>query len=241
MIGRLAFLAFALASPAAAQLVPQPEADNPRVQRVVWQAGETIMLTALPQSGLTVMLEPGEQIARVTVGAARVFDVRVSSERDSFLVVPLVEGAESVLTVNTDRRNYTFDLRTGTGLMAALLVRLDYAGSVATLGQAFSGTSSTIAVEPTPTETWSYRLRGDRQVQPQRIEDDGQRTRIVFAPEQDLPAIFAIGPTGEEQVVDGYMRDGIFVIDRVWDELVFRIDKEKATAQRNARPEAGDG
>lgn len=240
MIRWLALLALAAAGPAAAQLVPQPEADNPRVQRVVWQAGETIMLTALPQSGLTVMLEPGEQIALVTVGAARVFDIRVSSERDSFLVVPLVEGAESVLTVNTDRRNYTFDLRTGTGLMAALLVRLDYAGSVAGLETPFADATA-VAVEQIPAETWSYRLRGDRQVQPQRIEDDGLRTRIVFAPEQDLPAIFAIGPTGEEQVVDGYMRDGIFVIDRVWNELVFRIDKEKATAQRNARPEASDG
>ncbi|MCR2834756.1 TrbG/VirB9 family P-type conjugative transfer protein [Parerythrobacter lacustris] len=241
MIRLPALLAFAFASPVAAQLVPQPEADNPRVQRVAWQAGETVMLTALPQSGLTVMLEPGEQIARVTVGAARVFDIRVSSERDSFLVVPLVEGAESVLSVNTDRRNYTFDLRTGTGLMAALLVRLDYAAPDPTGGQRESVTSPGFAVETAPAQTWTYRLRGDRTVQPQALSDDGLRTRIVFAPEQDLPAIFAIGPTGEEQVVDGYMRDGIFVIDRVWEELVFRIDKEKATARRNAQPEAGDG
>ena len=90
-------------------------------------------------------------------------------------------------------------------------------------------------------ETWGYRLRGDREVQPQDITDDGIRTRIIFAPEQSLPAIFAIGPTGDEQVVDGYMRDGIFVIDRVWEELVFRIDKEKATARRNREPESSDG
>jgi type IV secretion system protein VirB9 len=240
MIRWLAWLALAAAGPAAAQLVPQPEADNPRVQRVAWQPGETIMLTALPQSGLTVMLEPGEQIARITAAAPRVFDIRVSSERDSFLVVPLVEGAESVLAVNTDRRTYAFDLRTGTGLMAALLVRLDYAGAGAAMSEQ-PREALTISLEQVPAETWSYRLRGDRQVLPQRIEDDGLRTRILFAPEQDLPAIFAIGPTGEEQVVDGYMRDGIFVIDRVWDELVFRIDKEKATARRNAAPEAGDG
>ena len=31
------------------------------------------------------------------------------------------------------------------------------------------------------------------------------------------------------------MRDGLFIIDRVHQELVFRIDKAKATAIRSAR------
>ena len=64
---------------------------------------------------------------------------------------------------------------------------------------------------------------------------------IEYAPGQSLPAVFAIGPTGDEEVVDGYMRDGLFVIDRVHEELVFRIDKAKATARRHARTAPQDG
>ena len=70
------------------------------------------------------------------------------------------------------------------------------------------------------------------------MTDDGLKTRITYAPGQALPAVFAIGPSGEEEVVNGYMRDDIFVIDRVYGELVFRIDREKATARRNDTPEA---
>nr|WP_137676514.1 TrbG/VirB9 family P-type conjugative transfer protein [Parerythrobacter lutipelagi] len=233
MIRLIALLLLLSASPAAGQLVPLPQSDSPRLQEVTWQAGETILLTTLPETGLTVMLEPGEQVQRIVVGTDRVFDVRVSADLDSFQVFPLVTGAESTMSVSSDRRDYSFELRTGEGLMAALLVRLRF------------GTGSPIEAEALQAErptgrTWRYRLRGDTEVRPAAISDDGIRTRIEFAPDQALPAVFAIGPTGDEQVVDGYMRGGIFVIDRVWEELVFRIDKEKATARRSADPEPDD-
>ena len=234
MIRSLALAATLMASPVAAQLVPQPQADSPRLQRVTWQQGETIHLTALPETGLAVMLEPGERIERIVVGTDRVFDVKVSPDLDSFQVLPLVDGAISSMRVTSDKRDYAFDLRTGEGLLAALLVKVEYGAPVAY-------DPGPIRLTESSDETWGYRLRGDREVQPQDITDDGIRTRIIFAPEQSLPAIFAIGPTGDEQVVDGYMRDGIFVIDRVWEELVFRIDKEKATARRNREPESSDG
>ena len=80
-------------------------------------------------------------------------------------------------------------------------------------------------------------MRGDRAVRPADLSDDGYKTRITYAPGQVLPAVFAIGPTGEEEVVNGYMRGDVFVIDRVYGELVFRIDKEAATARRNEAPE----
>lgn len=83
-----------------------------------------------------------------------------------------------------------------------------------------------------PPQTYAYRLGGDRAVRPLRVSDDGARTTVAFAPEQALPAVFAIGPTGEEIVVNGHMRAGGYVIDRVHERLVFRIDGARATARR---------
>lgn len=84
---------------------------------------------------------------------------------------------------------------------------------------------------------WNYRVSGDKAVRPAAITDDGVRTTIAFAEGVSLPAVFVIGPGGGEQLVNGYMRDGRFVIDEVWRELVFRIDGKKARAKRNPRPE----
>ena len=92
-----------------------------------------------------------------------------------------------------------------------------------------------------PRQSWSYRLRGDDTVRPLRISDDGERTYITYHPEQALPAVFAIGQTGDEELVNGHMRGEQFVIDRVYAELVFRLDNERLRAQRNDSPDREQG
>ncbi len=189
----LILLVLLLPSIAIAQKLPDTDLSNPRIQSVEWTEGQEVLLTALPSSGMTVMLEPGEQIQRVTTGGAAGFDIRVSSERD-YLVRFLYEGA--------------------------------------TEGQAGDTQS-----EPAGGPTWSYRLRGDDPVRPQIIRDDAAKTYITYGDGQPLPAVFALGATGEEEVVNGYMRGGNYVIDRVYSELVFRIDGDRATARRNVTPD----
>ena len=93
------------------------------------------------------------------------------------------------------------------------------------------------AQEPLPAaatlaEGAAYRQAGDRSVRPASIGDDGAKTYIVWDEDQAMPAVFAIGPSGKEEMVEGYMRGGIFTIDRVYRELVFRIDGDVAKAKR---------
>lgn len=95
-----------------------------------------------------------------------------------------------------------------------------------------------LAAEPEPraaaqvSAIGSYRLTGERNLRPARISDDGYRTFIEWAEEQPLPAVFAISAMGREEIVNGFMRDGVFTIDRVDAVLVFRIDQKWARATR---------
>lgn len=217
--------ALVLAQPAAAQVLPALELDNPRLQTVPYTEGQEVLLTVMPSSGLTVMLERGEQIERIIASDDDNFDVRVSPEGNTFLILPQSQNALGRMLVESDRRSYTFALRVDRGLTAAYLVQFTY-----------DGPPSTVPDYPTG-EHWSYRVRGDDIVRPQAIRDDARRTYITYGQTQPLPAVFAIGPTGEEEVVNGYMREGTYVIDRVYAELIFRIDDERATARRNSEPD----
>lgn len=208
-----------------AQIFPTPSPESPRVQTVDWRSEQPIILTALPETAMTVMLEPGERIIRATLVGSRSWDVSVSAEADTFQVTPQAGAAPAGLTIETDFRRYEFTLETGDGLQAAYLVRLQFEDAQE---RSPAATFSEIA-----NLNWSYRVRGDRSVRPAAIRDNGEKTVIEYAPGQALPAVFAIGPSGDEEVVDGYMRGGKFVIDRVHGRLVFRIDKKKATARRN--------
>lgn len=227
-----ALLLLAIASPARADVMPELGADNPRLQSVAYASGERVLLTAMPQSALTVMLEPGEKVERAVLDGGQQFDVTVSAEGDSFTLVPHGPASSGTLEVQTDRRSYDFALQTGTGLTAAYLVRFRYGGPRPTSYRP----PATPAPAP-PAQIWSYRLKGDREVEPASIGDDGSKTFITFGPDQPLPAVFAIGATGDEEVVNGYMRGDRYVIDRVIRQLVFRIDKKKAVATRNDKPE----
>lgn len=237
-----------IGAPLAAEIIPEPSAASPRLQTVRWQEGQTILLTALPATGLTLLFEPGEAIINVAADASAIA-TRVSSERDALLITPLRDGALGSLQVITARRNYAFTVRTASDLMAAYLVRFDNspalpanAPAMAQMPAAFAPVMQPGLLQPQPAgRSWSYRLRGDRAVRPATISDDGNRTYISFAEGSALPAIFVVGPTGEEQVVNGYMRGGRFVIDEVWPEVVFRIDDKRATARRSATPDDARG
>jgi len=228
----LVLIGLASAMPAIAQVYPTPGEQTPRIQTVAWAPGQSVVLTALPQTALTVMLEPGERIERVTLSGSRSWEVDVSAETDSFQIVPQLNAAPASLRVETDLRRYDFALEVGESLLSAYLVRFEFEPPAHMM---LSEGEPEAAATPIDNLTWSYRLRGDRSVRPASIRDNGSKTVIEYAPGQALPAVFAIGPSGDEEVVDGHMRDGKYVIDRVHQELVFRIDKEKARAKRNKR------
>lgn len=227
------FAFFFLNAPLAAQTLPTPGFENPRLQTVRYEEGQQVELTALPQTALTVVLEPSEEITRIIAGDRQSYDVRVSSERNSFQLTSRRNARDMELQVETNLRRYDFTVTVGEDLMAAYIVRFEY------------GPISPPPIEEEvadieelgPQEIWRYRLRGSKLVRPLDVSDDGDKTRIRYSEGQALPAVFAIGPTGKEELVNGYMRDGIYVIDRVYQELVFRIDKKKARAQRHKEPE----
>ena len=227
-------LALPFAANANAQTMPQPS-DDPRIQSVVRSAGEPIVLPVEAGAPLTLLFAPGEQVVRLEVADQSQIDARVSTGGDGVVLYPLRTGLDTVLVVDTDRDAYRFFVQSGTGSLAPSVVRLSEAAEP-------SEADATVHDAPPLGATlWSYRVRGDREVRPATLTDNGDRTWIGFAEGQALPAVFAIGPTGKEEVVNGHMRGRFYVIDRVYERLVFRIDREKASARRLRDPERADG
>lgn len=219
----------ALPGGAVAQQAPTPGFDDPRLQTVAYDPARPVRLVTYANSTLTVMLLPGDRVAQFVLSDPTAFDVKVAGPGDGLNIAPLRADSAATLLVDTSLRRYEFDLATGDGLAAAYLVRF-----VDPRGPARPAAT---AVQRQITGT--YRLSGEEALLPSRIGDDGERTYLEWTEHQSLPAVFGIGTNGEEEVVDGYMREGVFTIDRVYGELVFRIDKKRAKARRTR--EVGTG
>jgi type IV secretion system protein VirB9 len=78
-------------------------------------------------------------------------------------------------------------------------------------------------------------MSGSRALWPARISDDGKRTLIDWPRDTPIPAVYTLDAQGRESLVNGAMRDGVYVIDSVLPRLVFRIDRQVATASRKKR------
>lgn len=217
-------LVLCLGQPALArQPLPMGLVD-PRVQIVAYQRDQVVSISASPGYLVTIELAPDEAIQTVAVGDSAAWQVSASRGGHLLFVKALQAGADTNMTVVTSARFYTFDLTTSTTGLAAYQIRFRYPSV-----DAFTMPSP----DARPTETVGlYHVRGSRALRPDRISDDGRKTYIEWSPDVPLPAIFFLDERGRETLANGHMRDGLFILDSVFQRLLFRIDEHTARAVR---------
>ncbi|GLK45529.1 MULTISPECIES: TrbG/VirB9 family P-type conjugative transfer protein [Novosphingobium] len=173
----------------------------------------------------SLLFRQGERITSVILSDPTAFFVTVAGTGDSLALRAASPSAFGVLNVRTSLRSYEFELVTGSASAAPAVVRL------IEQDQTYRPMPLPLA-SVDPGDRFTYRISGSKALRPAAISDDGAKTYIEWPGDQAMPATFALGPTGDEQMVDGYMRGGIYTIDRVYETLIFRIDKQSATATR---------
>lgn len=201
----------------------QPAAGQSRVETVEWHPDQVVPLQVAAGYQLMVEFAADEHIQSVAVGDSGAWQVTPNREGDRVFVKPLQGGLSTNLTVVTSARTYTFELSPLSGPSADMpyVVRFSYPAA-----------DATAEAEPAGTVAGRYRLSGAHALRPSRISDDGVHTYIEWPRDRALPAVYSIDERGQESLVNGMMRDDLFVIDAVVRRLVFRIDRDVARAER---------
>jgi type IV secretion system protein VirB9 len=221
--GLLALLLLAGAQAASAQVRPTPGPGDPRLQTIEYRDGEVVLLELAPGYQMTLELAQDEQIENVAVGNSAAFQITPNRRGDRLFIKALQAGAATNLTVITSSRLYAIELSAIGGSSSAYVVRYLYA----------EDEKKDEGAATPPTEVAGrYRLRGDKQLRPSAIADDGIRTYIEWPKEAPIPAVFSVDEKGRESLVNGAMRGDLFVIDSIATKLVFRIDDGRAEAVR---------
>ena len=230
--GLAAALALALlAAPAAAQVRPQPGPGDRRLQMVDYAPDQVVVLEVAPGYQLTVELAPDEQIENIAVGDSGAWQVTANRRGDRLFIKPLQSGVTTNMTVITTARLYAMDLVPlfGPSPEMAYTVRFRFPEAAE---QAEEETTA-------GTVQGRYRLSGERRLRPSRIGDDGRQTFIEWPADRSLPAVYGLDQDGRETLVNGMMRDDVYVIDSVLPRLVFRVDGETAQAVRVRERQGG--
>lgn len=207
-----------MSSPLPAQA--QIQAD-PRIRTITYDAGQVVRLQVPANFHVAVIFD--EQVQNVALGDSDAWQVTLNGSGDALFIKPTNPGGMTNMTVITDAKVYSFEL-------------------VAAYGPTPETAFTVRFRDPQPSEVQQppdgaprlgrYRLGGSRTVRPVAVVDDGVRTLIEWQASQPIPAVFALDEQGVETLVQGHMRDGVYVIDAVYRGFVFRLDRSSARATR---------
>jgi type IV secretion system protein VirB9 len=217
------------ASKAVAQAQPHPAGGDPRLQVVDYSEGQVVQLMGAPGFQLMVELSPDEQIRNVAIGDSASWQVSANKDGDRLFLKPTEADHSTNMTVVTSVRTYTFDLSASAGAAEApYVVQFRYPAAAPNQQQA-----GYVDVAAASRRLSHYRISGDRLLRPVSVSDDGQHTYISWPRNAPIPAVYAPDRTGNEMLLNGMMgTDDVYVIDGAPQQLILRIDKKVARADR---------
>lgn len=211
-------------SPALAQSPVDNVGGDARFLTLTYSADRIVQLPTAADTVQTVLFGQGETVRSVILSDPGAYIVGVSGKGDSLSLRPNGRSAPAIMSIRTDTRAYEIELVAADQQSVPAVVRFTYGP---TLGAVPRSLDSILQAEG-----FAYRMGGSAALRPASIRDDGAKTYIAWARDQAMPAAFSVGASGREEMVDGYMRDGLFTIDRVYENLVFRMDRKESFAKR---------
>ena len=222
----LALLALVAATGlATAETTPRPYPQDSRIRSFVYQEHEVYRLDTYMRFITSIEFAPGENIESVQVGDSESWQIVRLDRGDILSVKPLINGAYTNMTIYTNLRPYTFELRARTGQVGSpsLNYRVSFRHP-----EDEARVLSAAAERAARPKDYDYFAAGDAtSIKPVQVHDDGKRTIFVFPDNARRPGIFLVGPDGRESIVNVRHDGNTSIVDRVSDRWTIRIGNEE--------------
>lgn len=229
---------------AAARVEPRREGYHNAIQVFPYSEGALYQVYGAPGQITDIVLEPGERLSGAGPIAAGdtarwiIGDTTSGSGRDArvhILVKPTRPDIATNLVINTDRRSYLVELRSGEDTYMPQI-----AWAYPDRPRAARPPAVTRPVIPPAADrNHRYALQGDAPPwRPRSVFDDGRRVYVVFPTgivQGDMPPLFVIGPDGDPQLVNTRVTGNVLIVDRLFAAAELRLGDEDQQRVRIVR------
>jgi type IV secretion system protein VirB9 len=201
---------------------PTPAADA-RVRVLLYAPDEVYRLKGFVGYQIDLEFEAGERF--VGLGSGDLESLTFAAQENHLFLKPRAGGIDTNLTVITSRRAYQFDYSASTRHPdpvfgdVVYVLRFTYpavAPAAQILEQRLDEASAT------RTHNLNYGYCGSPQLKPVSAWDDGVQTRLRFAAQQELPALFVRNDDGSESLVNFTVVADELIVHRVSRRFVVR-------------------
>ncbi len=228
-LGCCGLLVFSIAS---AETVPSRGLVDSRIRVAAYNGDEVYRLHGVVGYQIDLEFEPGETFTGL--GAGDLEGLSFVGQDNHLFLKPKAAKVATNLTVLTSRRHYQFDYtalsqRTAEdelGVIYALRFIYPPAPSQSAADAASKRLDSELAgAAAKRPQNIDYWYCGQAALRPAAASDDGVHTRLRFAANADLPAIFVHGEDGSESLLNFSMDAGDVIVHRVAKRFVLRRGK----------------
>ncbi len=215
-----------------AETIPQRGSVDSRIRSAQYDGDQVYRLRGFVGYQIDLEFEPGEVF--VGLGAGDLEALAYFGQDNHLFLKPKAAKVATNLTVLTNRRHYHFDYvaltqRPGTedaDVIFALRFIYPVTRSQATADAAAEHIDSELGRASTQRpQNLDYWYCGGSELRPVAAADDGIHTRLRFAANADLPAIFVRNEDDSESLLNYSMDNGDVIVHRVARRFILRRGK----------------
>ncbi|MDE2361075.1 MAG: P-type conjugative transfer protein VirB9 [Hyphomicrobiales bacterium] len=228
----LAIFAATLAFPARAEIAPAPGRSDARIRTVPYQRDNVVNVWGTRGITTVIVLGEDERIETVALGDSLAWQAVPDQSKHYLFIKPLEKDASTNMTVVTRKRIYSFVLRTGGGPRRIVFkVRFTYPDEEAdarlmAAARERAAMPNMRRAQASSVQNFDYSYKGQANVKPEHVFDDGTKTYFRFAGE--VPGIFVVN-TDRSETLMNYRREGeMIVVDKVSGQWTMRNGPDTA-------------
>lgn len=215
-----------VSSLALADQKPSALPSDSRIKQFVYNENTVYRLDLHLKAITSVQFARGEEVKSILIGDSASWEVVRLKSGNVISIKPRVAKALSNLTIYTDRRVYTFELRTVGDIRSDHRsgrnqnYRTTFVYPASSQVQEFSGVGGDGG------KNYNYFAAGQGRFKPVEVFDNGKQTFFKFAPNAPRPAIFKVDSKGKESLVNVRANGNVMIVDSVNSLWTVRIGDE---------------
>lgn len=209
------------ALPALAETAPKPGSHDARVTYATYQEGQVYRINTRLRNVTLVELGEGEKIQSIAIGDLESFKIDKLERANLFIIKPVVAGATTNLTVETQRNIYFLQVTEGGRGEPNYSVKFTVPGSTRA-----TTTGSEIPASLPMTYKIMKKGRALPAFAPVSISDEGRKTTFVIPPGAPMPTIFRADAKGQEYSVNSSVRGTTITVSTRSERWVLRYGED---------------
>lgn len=216
---------------ASAEQSPVGLKSDVRIKRYVYDENNVYKLDLYLKSVTALQFAEGENVESVLIGDSASWEVVKLKMGNVISIKPIIDSALTNMTVYTDQRVYTFEIRSLGEIRPGVRAGANQSFRAIFTYPKKLKTIDTGLAKGGPIYQ-HYLVSGEAQFRPLSVSDNMQQTIFILPKGVPRPAIFKVGHDREEKLVNSRTNGDRIIVDGTSDYWVMRIGDESICVAR---------